>query len=75
MTDAEAERRIAGLLAAGRVAVLTGAGLSTGCGIPDYRDREGRWKRAQPVSHQDFVRSEAMRWRLVAGGIVIRPLP
>ena len=63
MTDAEAERRIAGLLAAGRVAVLTGAGLSTGCGIPDYRDRDGRWKRAQPVSHQDFVRSEAMRRR------------
>ena len=63
MVGDEAGRRIAGLLAGGRVVVLTGAGLSTCCGIPDYRDREGRWKRAQPVSHQDFVRSEAARRR------------
>src|SRR5579872_3837882 len=30
--------------------VLTGAGCSTRSGIPDYRDAEGQWKRAQPVT-------------------------
>ena len=32
-----------------RLFVLTGAGCSAPSGIPDYRDAEGRWKRAQPV--------------------------
>lgn len=39
----------------GRVFVLTGAGCSTGSGIPDYRDREGQWKRTPPVTYQAFV--------------------
>lgn len=51
------------LLAQGSVVVLSGAGLSTSCGIPDYRDHAGRWKRAQPISHQDFLRSEGARRR------------
>ena len=38
-----------------RVFVLTGAGCSTGSGIPDYRDGDGQWKRAQPVTYQAFV--------------------
>ena len=32
-----------------RLFVLTGAGCSTRSGIPDYRDAEGQWKRAQPM--------------------------
>jgi NAD-dependent SIR2 family protein deacetylase len=32
-----------------RVFVLTGAGCSTGSGIPDYRDENGEWKRRPPV--------------------------
>ncbi len=39
---------------AGRVVALTGAGVSTASGIPEYRDREGRWKHAQPVQFADF---------------------
>ncbi len=38
-----------------RLFVLTGAGCSTGSGIPDYRDGEGQWKRAQPVTYQAFM--------------------
>lgn len=32
-----------------RIFVLTGAGVSTGSGIPDYRDEHGAWKRRPPV--------------------------
>lgn len=35
-----------------RVFVLTGAGVSTASGIPDYRDEQGAWKRRPPVMIQ-----------------------
>jgi NAD-dependent SIR2 family protein deacetylase len=41
-----------------RLFVLTGAGCSTGSGIPDYRDADGRWKRPKPIEFQTFVRSD-----------------
>jgi NAD-dependent deacetylase len=48
------------------VVVLTGAGLSTASGIPDFRSPGGRWSRYQPVPLPDFLRSEHAReeyWR------------
>jgi NAD-dependent SIR2 family protein deacetylase len=46
-----------------RLFVLTGAGCSTRSGIPDYRDAEGQWKRAQPVAYQAFMGEEKTRQR------------
>ena len=46
-----------------RLMILTGAGVSTDSGIPDYRDGEGAWKRKQPVQHQDFMESFTTRQR------------
>ena len=46
-----------------RTLVLTGAGVSTDSGIPDYRDDQGGWKRKPPVQHQVFMGDAAMRQR------------
>jgi NAD-dependent SIR2 family protein deacetylase len=53
-----------------RLFVLTGAGCSTGSGIPDYRDAEGQWKRAQPVTFQAFMGDEKTRRRYWARSLL-----
>ncbi|WP_110654947.1 NAD-dependent protein deacetylase [Salinicola halimionae] len=53
-----------------RLFVLTGAGVSTDCGIPDYRDARGDWKRPPPVSHQAFMGSHGVRQRYWARSLV-----
>lgn len=53
-----------------RLFVLTGAGCSTDSGIPDYRDRDGRWKRPQPVTWQAFMHELPTRRRYWARSLV-----
>jgi len=62
--DEDALARVADLLGAGgRIAVLSGAGLSTESGIPDYRGATGSLRRHTPMTYQEFVSSEAGRQR------------
>jgi NAD-dependent deacetylase len=49
------------LRAARKTLIFTGAGISTGSGIPDFRGPQGVWKTRQPVYFQDFMTSEAAR--------------
>src|SRR6516162_11152942 len=51
------------VVTAGRVLFLSGAGLSTESGIPDYRGPTGLARRAQPMTYQAFTGSAAARRR------------
>ncbi len=53
-----------------RLFVLTGAGCSTGSGIPDYRDLDGGWKRQPPVTLQAFTGDAKTRSRYWARSLV-----
>jgi NAD-dependent SIR2 family protein deacetylase len=54
---------LAEVLLGGGAVVLSGAGLSTESGIPDYRGATGRARRGQPMTYQAFTGSEAARQR------------
>jgi NAD-dependent SIR2 family protein deacetylase len=61
--DGSAFALLTDLVADGGVVVLSGAGLSTESGIPDYRGETGRRQRAEPMTYQTFVGSAAARQR------------
>jgi NAD-dependent deacetylase len=51
---------------ADRIALFTGAGISTESGIPDFRSPGGLWTSQAPIDFTDFLRSDDARretWR------------
>jgi len=58
---------LAGLVQrARRAVVFTGAGISTECGIPDFRSPGGFWTRYKPIDYSEFLASADTRleaWR------------
>ncbi len=61
MSDTPDSRLVDYLRRGRHILVFTGAGISTGSGIPDYRGPQGVWTRRQPVYYQDFMSSAAAR--------------
>ena len=60
-------RRLRELVEQAAVVVpFTGAGISTECGIPDFRSPGGLWTKMRPIEFSDFLNSQEMRdesWR------------
>jgi NAD-dependent protein deacetylase/lipoamidase len=59
--------RLGEMIAAASIIIpFTGAGISTECGIPDFRSPGGLWARHRPIGFDEFVASRQARdeaWR------------
>ena len=64
---ASAVPSLKGMVGAARVIVpFTGAGISTECGIPDFRSPGGIWTKNRPIPFEEFLASQEARnesWR------------
>ena len=49
------------IASAKRIVPFTGAGISTECGIPDFRSPGGIWTRHRPIMFDEFVASQEAR--------------
>src|SRR5687767_11745614 len=64
---------LAALLEQGELLVLTGAGVSTASGIPDYRGEGTRARARNPLQYRDFLRSTQARKRYWARSVLGYP--
>jgi NAD-dependent SIR2 family protein deacetylase len=63
MIDSEVRQLAGALRSTSKLVALTGAGISTESGIPDYRSLNGIWSKQAPIYYSDFVRNPAVRRR------------
>lgn len=68
ISDDATVRQAADVLSSGRAAVLTGAGMSTASGLPDYRGRDAVPR--SPMTYQEFTGSDLSRRRYWARSTV-----
>lgn len=55
-----------------RVVAFTGAGISTECGIPDFRSPGGFWTKFRPIEFAEFLASEERRMEAWQRNFAIR---
>ena len=82
MADEQRDRARSVLAAAERVVALTGAGISTDSGIPDFRGPEGMWTRNPEAERYSTIehylsdpelRVRAWQWRMANPAWTARP--
>lgn len=71
IVEIETEQLRAFIKRANNLWALTGAGISTGSNIPDYRGVHGSYSKGhKPMVHQDFVQKESSRKRYWARSLI-----